>query len=512
MFESPHIYFRADAGVSIGSGHFMRCLAFAQFWKKCGGTAIFVSKDLAPALAERLLAEGIGHLPIASEPGSPEDTRETVGAAKAVGNAWLVLDGYHFGAEYQLALRAASLRFLALDDYGHSASYHADFVLNQNVAAEPGLYAHKDAGCRLLLGPPYVLLRSEFLSFRKPETPTPPVARRILVTLGGSDPANVSLRALRAIGQAGIDGAEVTVVVGPNSPHRAALEIEAALAGFRVTLLSNPPSMPELIAAADLVVCAGGSTAWEVAFLGAPSLMVCLAPNQQGNVDRLDELGCAVALRAEESDGAWAERIAALARDPALRRAISWKGRALIDGQGCLRVWLQLQSRLARLREATLEDARLLWNWSNAPQVRAQSFSSGPIPWETHVEWLRAKLASPNSPFWVLETDSGNPIGQARFEIEGRGAIISLSLDADWSGKNYGTLLIALAARKLFAEGGVDTIEAQIKPDNTGSIRAFAKAGFSRQSPRLVRGHASEIWSLRREAAEGFMLGTPAKG
>src|SRR5450755_3620767 len=39
---------------------------------------------------------------------------------------WIVVDGYHFAADYQRALKAAGFKILFLDDYGHSQHYSAD--------------------------------------------------------------------------------------------------------------------------------------------------------------------------------------------------------------------------------------------------------------------------------------------------------------------------------------------------------------------------------------------------
>ena len=49
--------------------------------------------------------------------------------------------------------------------------------------------------------------------------------------------------------------------------------------------------MPDLMAWADVALSAGGTTAWELAYMGVPSLAVVLAPNQQRSVDGLSALG-----------------------------------------------------------------------------------------------------------------------------------------------------------------------------------------------------------------------------
>ena len=48
-------------------------------------------------------------------------------------------------------------------------------------------------------------------------------------------------------------------------------------------------NMPELMARADVAVSAGGSTCWEVAFMGLPFLIVVLAENQEHIAKELEK-------------------------------------------------------------------------------------------------------------------------------------------------------------------------------------------------------------------------------
>ena len=92
-------------------------------------------------------------------------------------------------------------RLLLADDYGHSVRYTAEIVLNQNLSADERVYENRAAHTKLLLGPRYALIRSEFLDRRRDLSPVAERARRILVTMGGADPDNatrvVSQRAAR---------------------------------------------------------------------------------------------------------------------------------------------------------------------------------------------------------------------------------------------------------------------------------------------------------------------------
>lgn len=128
------------------------------------------------------------------------------------------------------------------------------------------------------------------------------------------------------------------------------------------------------------------------------------------------------------------------------------------------------------LRAATFDDAALLHQWTNDPETRRQSFSTEPVPWDTHLAWVKRVLDDPERSLYIAE--DGGPVGMVRLDRE----VISLSVAPERRGQGYAVALIA-AAR---AEGGSI---AEVKPTNDRSIRAFRSAGFAeiqRDSDRVV--------------------------
>src|SRR5437667_346563 len=113
------VIFRVDASPVIGTGHVMRCLALAQACRRSGGSAIFGSAEITPALDTRLTGEGFQSVRLSTAPGSVEDATNTVAVALEHNASWVVADSYNFGTDYQHAIKAAGLRLLLLDDYGH---------------------------------------------------------------------------------------------------------------------------------------------------------------------------------------------------------------------------------------------------------------------------------------------------------------------------------------------------------------------------------------------------------
>ncbi len=335
-----NLLFRVDAGVNLGLGHAMRCLALAQAWQDRGGGVVFAMAQAPPALESRLLSEGMEVIRLDASPGSANDARQTGALARERRAPWVVLDGYQFDSEYQRQVKELQLFLLVIDDYGHAGHYRADLLLNQNPHAHEGLYFNREAYTRLLLGTRYALLRREFLPWREWRREIPSVARKILVTLGGGDPDNVTARVLQALEEMDLEGLEAVVLAGSANPHLGELQARVAGMSFPVRLESDVTNMPELIAWADAGITGGGSTCWETAFLGLPCLLIVLAPNQLPIAEKLDDLKSAINLGwiKDLNTASLTESIYQLLESVSLRQEMSLTCRSLVDGEGTDRV------------------------------------------------------------------------------------------------------------------------------------------------------------------------------
>ena len=138
---------------------------------------------------------------------------------------------------------------------------------------------------------------------------------------------------------------------------------------------------------------------------------------------------------------------------------------------------------MIKLRQASRKDCEMIWQWANDPEVRAVSFAPEPIEYDNHVKWFEARLSDADCRMYIADDIAANrppaPLGQIRFELKGREAVISISLDRKFRGQGHGGRIIALASRAFLASSDAQTIHAYIKKDNPASLAAFKKAGFS---------------------------------
>lgn len=486
--EAPLLVLRADADSSIGAGHVMRCLALAQEWQRQGGEAVFAGRIGAGSTGQRLESEGFQVHSLPALHPDPQDLSSFLSwlQERRGRPGWLVVDGYHFDGDYHQGLAAAGWPLLVIDDCGHLPLYHADILVNPNAYAKEIDYHAKD-GAMLLLGCCYALLRQEF---RKAEmTPyTQGVAgeaqgcrsQRILVTMGGADPDNVSGQVIDALLAMARRDLEIKVVVGPFNLHRPQLLERLGNAALSAELLTSVLDMVPLMQWADLAVSAAGSTCWELAALGVPMVVTVLADNQERLAASLVSHGAAVSLgwhHAWQTDQAAAMLDNLLARPQALQE-MGRRGQDLVDGQGCKRLVQAMLACQFSLRPATLDDCETVFRWANEPLTRQASFHAQSITWPEHSLWFAERLADPEHVFFIAIDSLGRPMGQVRFALEEDTAVLSVGLDHDFRGMGLGHRLIRQACQHLMADRPLTKIRAFIKPGNAPSVQAFAKAGF----------------------------------
>ena len=108
----------------------------------------------------------------------------------------------------------------------------------------------------------------------------------------------------------------------------------------RVETLNVPGGLAAELAAADLVVTAGGVTMLEACCLGRPTVAFSIADNQSPAL-----AGAAAAGAVLAADRTTAAAVAArLAADYEARVRLAISGRALVDGRGAARVATAIES------------------------------------------------------------------------------------------------------------------------------------------------------------------------
>lgn len=174
MESRKKIFFRADASLEIGYGHFIRSLALADMLKD-DFECIFYTQS--PTDYQRKEAEKVCELVALPA----DDDKFQLFLDILTGNEIVVLDNYFFTTDYQRQIKTKGCKLVCIDDM-HNKHYLADMVINHgNVKLES---FDCEPYTKFLLGEKYKLLRKPFLM---------PISNKkrnneIVLNMGGSDP------------------------------------------------------------------------------------------------------------------------------------------------------------------------------------------------------------------------------------------------------------------------------------------------------------------------------------
>lgn len=473
------ILFRADGNAAIGSGHLRRCLTLAIELRERGHDCLFVCSHAPQSFNGLVSAAGftIFELPSAGNFTEASDAKlvmEAV-ASHAPLNV-VVVDHYQLGRAWEQALRAFASTVVVIDDLA-DRHHDCDFLIDVAPGACDRYNALVPELCRKLLGTNFALLRPEFRELRSTRRISHEPLARIFVSFGGVDAANFTALTVAAVRRA-LPNVMINAVVTAMSPHREALERQAA-DDDSLQIDVDAQNMAELMMASDLAIGAGGSTSWERACLGLPSIVVPVAENQLQTVCALGSLGCAVTVAPSPQFVSDTSRIISiLSASPALRQSMSSAASSSVDGRGAIRIASAILPTKITLRPVNEHDSRSIWEWRNAQEIRSTAIDSAEIKWDNHCIWFTDRISDPDTVMLIAE-DARSGVGVIRYDLDGAEANVSIFLAPGNSGRGLGSMILRDGEQWVMTRHPqIKRFRASIRPGNAASIALFEAANY----------------------------------
>ncbi len=350
-----NIGIRTDGGPNMGIGHVMRCLSLAKALRKRGHSVIFlcIEREGIARIKEEAfevieLEHENSHKAVAatSKPVLYGEIQQLIRIIQEKAVQMLIIDKYDVETCYFLKIRPYVKRLVYLDDLGKFV-YPVDLVVNGSITSEYLKYKGYSKEQHLLLGTAYNLLRDEFREL--PDRKLNKAAQQIMITTGGSDPYHMTLRFLNMMmTDPELAGLTIHVIVGSLFTCKEELK-KIQLQNPFLVLYENITHIWRVMLQADIAISAGGTTLYELAACGMPTLAVILAENQKMAAEKMDEKGCVMNLGwfdQIETDF-FLSQLKRLMYDYSLRASMSKRAKKLIDGKGAERVADYIEEMMA---------------------------------------------------------------------------------------------------------------------------------------------------------------------
>lgn len=259
---SPPLAFLARASVQDGLGHLVRSLCVLRELAAQAPVHLFVVGDDSGA---HLIEQS--RIPWTRCGSDDEAARR----ALQMGPRVAVFDLLSFEAQAFDAIAARALTVSLSPEFSQMA--RVDHLFHRTSNEHPA-WASQPAFPSVHKGLHYTVVPSWLKRIRTEHYREHLEEQRlaIAISMGGTDAPNVTLGLLRLFGQSPLD-VVIWVALGDAYRHSYSELLDCAAANRReIILLKSNESMWRVLRSASLVICAGGLTTYEAAYIGMPTI------------------------------------------------------------------------------------------------------------------------------------------------------------------------------------------------------------------------------------------------
>lgn len=252
------IFIRVDGSKEMGFGHLYRALALAQ--NLTAHEVFFITKANGEyQIGRDFLSDH--HYPLLKI----QSQNDFLKLIEEYNPQIVINDILDTEEEYINQLKERGLFVVNFEDLG-SGNRFADVVINDLY---PDLYPQENHW----YGIENAILNPNFEIEEPKGEPNGPVGH-ILMAYGGTDPNNLTLKAIRGLNQIGYSK-NVTVILGPANMQKENIEAEIQKLDANVRLLQDVKNMAKVMKKADLALTSAGRTVTELMSLGVPTIATC---------------------------------------------------------------------------------------------------------------------------------------------------------------------------------------------------------------------------------------------
>lgn len=345
--KTKNLVFRTDSGNGIGWGHTMRCFALAQKFKEKNHHVSFIVRKHPNNISDLLKEQDFDIFYLKEKNYYwKNDALQTKKIIERIGNVdWLIVDNYRLDIRWEKFLKSYVKKLMIIDDMTLRI-HECDLLLDQNYYKNSKIYnKFIPKKCKLLIGPKFALLRKDFYQKRKKLKARNGQINKILVSLGGTDNTNETIKIMNGINE--LNNKKINVDLLMTNSNKKHTKFQKTFSKFsNITIHHKNFNMAELMKQADLSIGAGGSSTWERCCLGLPSIVSITAKNQIQLTKEMEKKGCIINLGMSKKilSKNYTDTINNLNKS-ALSQ-MSKNGLKLVDGKGTSRVTKEMLNLL----------------------------------------------------------------------------------------------------------------------------------------------------------------------
>ncbi len=478
------IVFRLDCGKIIGSGHLMRCLAFAHIFKKMNYECVFVTYDFSKEIIEKVIKKEfkIFYLKSIKYKKYPEkfeklifnhkknfySSKEKIEflnlIKKKIKNVEIIIvDHYGLSYNWEKFIKLNSKKKLVIIDDYFNRNHFCDVLIDPTGQF---IKKKKDHVNQILSGPKYVLINKKLYKqkIKKKEF--------IFISFGSMDKLGMSLKTLKALISMKLKS-KIVVAISKSSKNYS--KLFKYKNKKKIILCNDIKDINYYLNRSIFAIGAAGTSSFERLYLKVPSLVFKTASNQKNVLKTLSNLN-GVIIGNKKNIKNSIIKILNITKEFNIGNEV--------DSFGAERIIPNLIDHKNRIKydffKNNIEQRDALFLMRNMSQHFSTSkITNTKIFYNEHNNWCRS-IEQKNTDLIYLISSDNISIGYIRYHFikhikkEKNCFEISIFIQDNLSNKNFGSYTLQFF-NKLFND---QFIIAEISKNNSSSLKFFQKNNF----------------------------------
>ena len=455
------VIIRADSSTLIGYGHVMRCLTIASYLKRLGHKVKFYTFKAEGSLETFIIDKGFDVELLRNQKDIIHENTD-----------WLIVDHYELDINWEREASRYTSNLLVIDDLNRN--HHCSILLDATLGKSINSYSNNEKNTKVFIGAKYCILRPEFIRLREDAFVKRNGNKRlnkILISFGGTDNLSLSKAVVEKLKSC--SSYEITIVSSNNAKDFN--DIKELCKNFKnLILLDFVENIHELFLEADVAIGAAGTSSYERASLGLPTIMIPTADNQKFNVNAFSNKEMAIILEKEKIEDI--DKYIQLMANKSEYFKFVKNNFDNVKPLGFINVLEKLHEKeIYSLREANHNDIMQVYKWQSYPGARKFSRNTSVPSLEEHTTWFKSSLGDSSRRMFILSLFD-IPLGFVRVDLTPVKNEVSILISHGHYGQGLAKKALTLLRNKF---KGVD-LHAYIEEENIASIKVFKNSGYKK--------------------------------
>jgi len=266
--------FRCISDPSKGFGNFKRCLSIAESLKeKSYNITFFINKN--NSAINELKKRNLNYFLIDSKMSLIQEVDFIYKIMLKNNSNYLIIDMREYGEKYSKKISYFDVTTILIDD-AWCKSVYSDIIINGTMIKKYYEYKIKNKNAKIFTGPKYNIIQTEFRKQRKKLSDIhEKTTYDITISMGGSDPHNISKKVLSAIYK--IPNIRICLILGPFY-NISNLDFFKILSSIKI--IKNSKNIWKIFQNSDLVISSGGTSLFELSVIGTPTIVITSSHHQ----------------------------------------------------------------------------------------------------------------------------------------------------------------------------------------------------------------------------------------